>query len=173
MLHWCKIRADFLFILSSTQSTIYIHVSAAQRYPPCPLCSRPGACLLPLGERWGCLGRRRWTAAGRRSLRLCWWTASDPARLWMNPPAPPVGGTGREDSQGKKRERGETVKKTTDKFVIKSSVFWRHAKQHYSIKVSVHVHLFKATLWALRTFHQPYMLLGLCWHCIDYLFRLL
>lgn len=64
-------------------------VTLVWRHPPCPLCSRPAACPPPWGGRRACPGWRRWTVAGRRSLRQCWWRASGPSRLWRSPPAPP------------------------------------------------------------------------------------
>lgn len=87
-----------MFILSG----FYCHVSAALLYPPCPPCSRPGACLPPWGGRQACLVWRRLTAAGKRILRPCWRTASGPSRLWTNPPTPPEREGGNQGQRQKK-----------------------------------------------------------------------
>lgn len=159
-----------MFILSATESAIYFHASAALWYPPCPPCSRPGACLLPWGGRRACPGWTRWTVAGRRNLRLCWWTASGPSHLWMNPPELPGRGGGREENQGQ-RWNGQRVM-SYNVFIAQSAVCGRCKEAFLLISILVHInfpvctgklmnrnactathaHLSKAILWAVRTF---------------------
>lgn len=184
--HWCDI---FMPVLSATDSVIYCcHVSTALWYPPCPPCSRPGACPLPWGGRRACPGWRRWTVAGRRSLHLCWWTASGPSHLWMNPPAPPERGRGRKGKD--QRWNGQRIM-SYNIFIAQPAVGGRCKEAFVLISILVqikfpvctrklmnmsectamHTRIFKAIFWATRTF--PSVVLWPRRHCIDYLFRVL